>query len=52
MGYCDDTLLMTQILLQLKNLIEVCMKFSEELLLKYNAKKSVIINSDYVMYKD
>ena len=52
MGYCDDTLLITPILQQLKNLIEVCMKYSKEWLLKYNAKKSVIINCGYVMYKD
>jgi hypothetical protein len=45
MGFCDDILLIEKVLQNLKSIIETCEKNSEKWLLKYNAKKSCIINS-------
>jgi hypothetical protein len=44
MGFCDDILLIEKVLQNLKSIIETCEKYSEKWLLKYNAKKSCIIN--------
>ena len=52
MGFCDDTVLMATLISQLKILIEECEKYSKKWLLKYNVKKSVIINCSGNITKD
>jgi hypothetical protein len=52
MGFCDDTLLIEKLLQNLRKLIETCEIYSNKWLLKYNAKKSCIINCGRHIYED
>ena len=52
MGFCDDTLLIEKLLENMKQLLNTCEKYSEKWLLKYNAKKSCIINCGTKIYRD
>ena len=52
MGYCDDTTLLATVLQHLSKLIEFCEQFSKKWLLKYNFKKSFIVNGGEEIYKD
>ncbi len=52
MGFCDDTLLIEKLLQNMRKLIETCEIYSNKWLLKYNAKKSYIINCGRHIYED
>jgi hypothetical protein len=52
MGFCDDTLLIEKLLQNMRKLIETCEIYSNKWLLKYNAKKSCIINCGRHIYED
>ena len=51
-GFCDDTILLATLLNHLKQLVETCEEYSNRWMLKYNVKKSVILNCGYQMIKD
>ena len=52
MGFCDDTLLIQRLLQNFNKLIESCEKYHDKWLLRYNAKKSCIINLGKRIYED
>ncbi len=52
MGFYDDTLLIEKLLQNMRKLIETCEIYSNKWLLKYNAKKSYIINCGRHIYED
>ena len=51
-GFCDDTLLIEKLLQNMRKLIETCEIYGNKWLLKYNAKKSCIINCGRQIYED
>jgi hypothetical protein len=52
MGFCDETVLMATIISHLRKLIEECDNYSIKWVLKYNVRKSVIINCSGNITKD
>ena len=52
MGYCDNTMLIEKIIERLNKLVDICEDYSKKWMLKYNIKKSVIINCGKNIYKD
>ncbi len=51
-GFCDDTVLMATLISHLRKFIEECDNYSKKWMLKYNVRKSVIINCSGNITKD
>jgi hypothetical protein len=52
MGYCDDTQLLANLICELQRMIDICVDYSKKWLMKYNIKKSMIMNIGYQMIKN
>jgi hypothetical protein len=52
MGFCDDTILLATLLKHLSQLVEECEEYSKKWMLKYNIKKSVVLNCGHQIVKD
>ena len=44
MEYCDDTQLLANLISELQRMIDICVDYNKRWLIKYNVKKSVIMN--------
>ena len=51
-GFCDDTILLATLLNHLKQPVEAWEEYSKRWMLKYNVKKSVILNCRHQIVKD
>jgi hypothetical protein len=52
MGFCDDTILLATLLKHLNQLVEECEAYGKKWMLKYNIKKSVVLNCGHQIVKD
>ena len=44
MGYCDDTQLLANLISELQRMVDICVDYNKRWLMKYNVKKSVVMN--------
>ena len=52
LGYCDDMLTASLTINNMKTIIETCVEFGKKWLVKFNAKKSVIMNCGKKVFQD
>ena len=51
MAYCDEILLVTPSISPMNKMIEKCVEFSSKWIIKFNPKKSVILNGGEKLFK-